>query len=229
LSHILDKIEVNVKYINLTNKNLKGILNLNRFKNLKKISCSHNQLTDIDLYDLDWTLKELDCENNLITEFAEIPNTLIKLNIKSNPLKKLIFNPDSNFDSPIETLGLSDCLTHLKFGWKFNHPVDNLPSELIVLNLGDKFNCPIFKLPPKLKYLSIGDEFNKELKNLPDTLIYIDLGLNFNKELTNLPSDLYWLALSEKYTKLAQIKLPPNVAHLYLGTIFNKSHNLIKN
>ncbi len=227
MTNILDLFESDIKTIDVSNKNLNGIINLNRFKNLKRINCSNNQLVDIDLFNLEWVVTELDCENNLITEFIEIPNSITRLNIKFNPLKKLIFNPESEFNLPLETLGLPECLTHLKFGLKFNHSINWLPSSLIVLTLGDNFNFPIKNLPPKLKYLTIGDSFNKPLLNLPDELVYIDLGLSFNKRLIDLPENLYWLSLSKNYTKLSQIKLPKSIECLFIGN-YNQENNLIK-
>lgn len=53
--------------LNISNKNISGVLDLKKYIKLKKLDCSNNQITQI--INIPKTLKNLDCSNNLIEEF----------------------------------------------------------------------------------------------------------------------------------------------------------------
>ena len=67
------------------------------------------------------------------------------------------------FNLPVDKLPAG--LTHLQLGYDFNHPVDKLPAGLTHLRLsGDKFNQPVDKLPARLSEL----EFDIEMFLAPE-------------------------------------------------------------
>ena len=72
---ILDKYNEDIFEINLTMSKISGPLDFSKFKNLKRLSCSLNQITKLD--NLPNTLITLSCQNNCITELY-IPNNNIK-------------------------------------------------------------------------------------------------------------------------------------------------------
>ena len=61
--NILSNYDKNTKILNISNKKIEGILCLNDFKNLKKLNCSFNEITEI--INLPYSLKYLDCSNNM--------------------------------------------------------------------------------------------------------------------------------------------------------------------
>ena len=102
----------NIIFLNINGKNLEGDLKLERFTNLKKLDCSFNQLTNLDLSDCQH-LTHLNCSwNNLInTDFLkQIPHKekLEVLRINSNEKIK----ENLEFLTPfigLVTLNLEDC------------------------------------------------------------------------------------------------------------------------
>ena len=63
-------------------------------------------------------------------------------------------------------------ITHLTFGWKFNHKVDNLPNSITHLEFRDIFNQEVDNLPNSITHLIFGYHFNQRLDNLPDSITY---------------------------------------------------------
>lgn len=124
---------------------------------------------------------------------------------------------------------LPESVTHLELGNgceygntdMFNSSVDNLPSNLISLNLGSKFNKPINNLPRKLQELKIGNMFNQSIDNLPSTLESLHVGACFNQPVNNLPINLKKLTLGMNFNKPID-NLNPNLRTLELGSNFNQ-------
>jgi Leucine-rich repeat (LRR) protein len=83
----LSKFPKDIKILNLSNKNIKGILDLSEFESLEELDCSNNKITEI--INIPNTLKYLNCENNEITKLNNLPNNLTGINCKKNPLKEL--------------------------------------------------------------------------------------------------------------------------------------------
>jgi len=83
-------------------------------------------------------------------------------------------------------------LTHLKFGYFFDSPVDHikLPASLTHLSFGQCFNQPVDKLelPVKLKYLEFGESFDQPVHNLilPESLTDLIFVNSFNQPIDNL-------------------------------------------
>ena len=70
--------------LNVSKQELKGTLRLKGFTNLKRLNCSNNQLTSLDLSDCP-NLIELDCSNNKFTNlnFLKLIEKLEQLNISN--------------------------------------------------------------------------------------------------------------------------------------------------
>jgi hypothetical protein len=61
-------------------------------------------------------------------------------------------------------------MTHLTFGWYFNHPVDSLPPNITHLVFGLYFNQPIDSLPENISSLRFGEQFNRPFNIIYDNL-----------------------------------------------------------
>ena len=92
IEEYLNSLDDNVEEIKLSYKNLKELPNLSKFKNLKYLYCSHNNLTSLP-ENLPNSLKILDCYNNKLTRLPEnLPNSLELLYCNNNKLKILSEN-----------------------------------------------------------------------------------------------------------------------------------------
>lgn len=77
--------------------------------------------------------------------------------------------PD-DFNDPIKYFPHS--LTNLKFGWKFDQPIEasTLPPNITTLFFGGQFNQNVDHLPQGLKHLSVGYFFNQRYDIFPSSL-----------------------------------------------------------
>jgi hypothetical protein len=142
--------EINdIKILNISNKNIEGILNLEDYINLEELYCSNNEITEI--INVSNTLKYLNCENNKITKLNELPDNLTGINCKKNQLKELYYPFN------IKPKKYPSNLTHLTLGHNFNQSIDNLPNLITHLTLGYNFNQPIDKLPNSITQLNLGN------------------------------------------------------------------------
>ena len=78
-------IEYDTESIDLSWHGLFGILDLKKFKKLKKLTCTHNFITKIINFPL--TLIILDCSGNRISSLDNLPYSLIDLNCSYNCIK----------------------------------------------------------------------------------------------------------------------------------------------
>ena len=83
----LNSLSENVLTIDIEFKCITSLPNLTRFKNLKKLNCSYNELTSIPT--LPQNLKVLDCYNNQLTSLPTLPQNLEYLNCFDNQLISL--------------------------------------------------------------------------------------------------------------------------------------------
>ena len=243
---ILENYSNTITELDISKFNIQGILNLSRFKNLIKLNCSDNKITDIT--GVGPNVKNIDCSNNLITIFPIIK----KMSQKNKPEIKWDQNPIDTFlcEYDDEIKELPESLIKIKFGYKFNHSVDNLPQNLqelifhddsqfnksidnlpkslISLKLEYKFNHSVDNLPQKLQELVFTDssQFDKPIDNLPNNLISLKLGYLFNHSVNNLPKKLQELvfANNSKFNKPID-NLPNSLISLKLGYLFDYSIN----
>ncbi len=164
----------------------------------------------MDLYHQEPTLTHLDCSHNLITRL-DVPDNVISLNVRANPLARLIFNPESKFNQDINTMfditpNNKPCLTHLILGDVFNIKITRLPGTLEHLGLGENYSHPlglILLSCPNLKSLSLGSQYNHVISGLvPLSLQYLrfsfDAQFNQPLNLSNL-TNLLVLELGEQF------------------------------
>jgi hypothetical protein len=169
-NNLLKKYKNDIKILNISNKNLKGILDLNKFKYLKELYCCNNKITEI--INIPNTLKYLNCSNNKITLLLNLPDEMTGLNCKKNPIKELYYPFD------IKPTKYPSNLTHLTFCDNFNQPIDNLPNSITHLTLGNKFNQQIDNLPNSITHLTLGNKFNQQIDNLPNSLKLLMVQIN---------------------------------------------------
>ena len=81
----LDSLQEDIEEINVSKKSLTYLPNLSRFKKLKILHCTHNQLTSLPPLE---QLKELYCHNNQLTSLPPLEKLQI-LYCESNQLTSL--------------------------------------------------------------------------------------------------------------------------------------------
>ena len=133
MSNLFDNIDENVEILDFSRCKLTEIPDLSRFKNLKKLDLSFNNIKTVN--NLPNGLEYLDMTYNLIKYIDNLPITLYGLNVSCNPIK--------NFDMLPITL--------YEFEWHSikidNKNFYNLPPNLRILKLFDNHlnkNLPIF-------------------------------------------------------------------------------------
>ena len=173
---LLSEYDSDTKIIDMSNKNINGILNLKNFKELEKLYCSHNQITEI--IEIPKSLKYLNCSHNKITTLLRLPdNPSSQINYKSNPLIKLYYPFD------VKPRKYPKNLTHLTFYCLFNQSIDNLPNSIRNLELSYSFNQFINRFPKNLTHLIFVNSFNKPVNNLPNTINHLTFVKSFSKEI----------------------------------------------
>lgn len=129
--------------------------------------------------------------NYVIPDNIEVIENSITLNKKDvllpSGLKLIIFNNDFN--------------KNIKY-----------PNKLFYIKYGDKFNCPIDNLPSSVEFLLLGNDFNQELNYLPSGIKYLRLGENFKLGLDDLPNSIESLFLTD-YVYNSLNNLPRNLKH----------------
>jgi hypothetical protein len=143
---IIHKIEQNGS-LNISNLNIKGILDLEDFDKIKELDCSNNKITEI--INIPWSLAKLNCSNNNIKSLLNLPDSLKTLNCKKNNLEKL------HYPINIKPSKYPSNLKEILLGYGFNQPIDNLPNTLTVLKLG-KFQSTNRQFTKNINSIKIG-------------------------------------------------------------------------
>lgn len=182
-----------IKYIDCSNNNIENFLNLEEIFSLEELYCQNNKINEIKLPS---EIKYLNCSNNKITKLMNIPDDLIGINCKSNPLTDLYY--------------------------PFNVKPKKWPSKLTHLILGNNFNQSLDNLPKTLEKLEIGNELSKNyfvINNLPETII--ELTLNFKYDF-NFENALYEFS---KKLKTLNIKILNDNFSIKKNMLFNLIKN----
>lgn len=207
---LLKNYNDNTKVLNLSNKNIKGILNLGRFDNLEEIDCSNNKITEI--INIPKTLKYLNCEKNEITKLNNLPDNLTGINCKKNQLEELYY--PFNVKPNKWPSNLKQVIVNSYFDGLF----DNLPKTLIYLEFpyNNRLNNILFNIPNNIKNILHIKEFcdeNKQnlnclinhitlipgismidainmINNLPNSIEYIELPCLYPYMIDNLPNSI---------------------------------------
>ena len=244
----LSKYNKDTKILNLSNQNIKGVLNLFEFHLLEELYCSNNQITEI--IGLRYNVKILDCSNNNIVNCNFLLYHMMYLNCANNNIKYLYYPMN------IKPKKYSRKIKKIHYGSEYNKPLINLPSNLESLKLGHYFNYPVANLPDTVSNLTLGPntikvynyplslimltiETKNETKNetnininLPTTIIQLVLGYYFNQSLDYLPNSIESIVFSEDADeyKLSNFNhnvdnLPNSIEYIRFGNKFNQSIN----
>ena len=213
----LNSLSEDILIINISNKGIKSLPNLTRFKNLKILYCSNNQLTLLPT--LPQNLERLHCYSNQLTSLPTLPQNLEILNCFNNQLTLL-----PNLPQNLETLYCSNNKLTL---------LPTLPQNLQKLSCSINNLTSLPTLPQNLKTLYC---LNNKLTLLPTLSQNLRELYCFTNELTllpTLPQNLKILSYSNNpiykivnNDTLFQIKkniqILNNFRHLYYSLKFKK-------
>jgi len=127
IEEYLDSLPDDVEKINVSNKGIKYLPDLSRFKKLEILYCDENNLTSLPV--LPKNLKELSCYDNKLTSLPNLPEKLEKLFCLSNNLTLLpdlpenleILNCKNNKLKSLPYLG-----KHLNMLMLLNNPIHDI-------------------------------------------------------------------------------------------------------
>ena len=109
---LLSEYNSNINKLDISQKNINGILDLDKFTNLTKLVCVSNKISELvnlpnnlitlycinnkisQLNNLPSSLVYLDCRVNKITELNNLPNSLVELFCGYNPITQLSSLPN---------------------------------------------------------------------------------------------------------------------------------------
>lgn len=200
-SYYLDSLDENIEEIDISNYDLEGVLDLEKFKNLKKLCSQSNEFTKI--IGLGPSIIHIDCSNNLINhiDLSQAIN-LESLNIRNNELVNLNLTNTTK----LSTLDISS-------------------NELVYLDLSNTLvefpECSFNKLtkliPPKIP-CEISCEYNnlESVDNFTDNVYYINCPNNQITHINRLPENLIGLNLENN--KIIQLpkQYPSNLKSIGL-------------
>jgi hypothetical protein len=230
---ILSKYPKDIKKLDISNKGIKGVLDLNGYHIITELDCSNNEITKIKNI-ISYEIKFINCSNNKISKLYELPNSLEGINYSGNPITKMLY--------PFNVLPqqFPENLKELTFGTNFNQPIKNLypkgcsknstdeccpccPNTITYLGFDfhSKYNLPLNNLPSSLIYLKTSNKFNHPINNLPPNLMELTLGYDFNQPINNLPTNLKHLIIIGDFNQMVD-NLPNSITHLQFGCDFNQ-------
>ena len=137
----LNSLPDDTTVINVSNKGLKNLPDLSRFKNLIKLYCSNNQLTSLP--PLNKNLKILYCDINFLTSLPPLNENLEILYCYNNRLTSI---PQLN-----ENLKQLYCFYNISF--KYN-PIYNILSDLLY-NFNNPYTNQILQIKKLNKFRSL--------------------------------------------------------------------------
>jgi Leucine-rich repeat (LRR) protein len=138
MEKFLNSLPIDIKILDLSNKNLTILPDLTKFTNLVKLYFHNNQIKELN--NLPNTLQELDCSSNSITELNNLPNTLQGLNCSNNQIIKL-----NNLPNTLQGLNCSNNqiikLNNLPNTLQVLYCSSNYISDLIIPNTLQQLSC----------------------------------------------------------------------------------------
>lgn len=94
-------------------------------------------------------------------------------------------------------------ITHLILGDYFDKPVDNYLTPLCSLqrlSFMCNFNHPVNNLPTNIKKVLFGFRFNQPIDDLPDSITHLVFNYMFNQPVSKWPADIKYIALNTEYS-----------------------------
>ncbi len=249
---LLESYDSDIFELDISNKNINGILDLKKFKKLIKLECKNNQITRIS--NLSDKLEYLDCSNNLITsinngdlstkiskligekiKYLDCKDNLFEIidgfyyfildyfNFSGNPVKTWLYYSKT---LPIEYPKTLEKITFVNI---LREPINNLPAYLKELDLGHNKNFS--NLPENLTHLSLSYYDIKTNGKLSNKITHLslncDLGIDFDSEfIDNLPENLISLTLDNNFNQPIK-KFPKNLKKLIMLGNRNYPINII--
>ena len=145
---LLNKYDKNTKILEISNKDIIGILCLNDFKKLEELNCSFNEITEI--INLPYTLKYLTISSYFNQLFENLPSSITHLTLGYDFNQTINVWPSSI--THLELVPFIKFFVKQKFLWGserhyFNQPINNLPSSITHLTLRYSFNHSINNIP----------------------------------------------------------------------------------
>jgi Leucine-rich repeat (LRR) protein len=191
IERYLDSLPEDILAINVSNKNIKSLPDLSRFKNLKQLYCSDNELTSLP--NLPQNLETLSCSDNKLTSLPTLPQNLEVLHCYSNKLTSLPNLPQNLKQLSCSNNELTSFPTlpqSLKTLFCYNNKLTSLPTlpqnlESLYCSKNELTSLPT--LPQNLKKISYSNNFIYEIVT-SDTLFQI----NNNIKILNNFRDLYY-------------------------------------
>ena len=222
--------------LDISNKDIQGVLDLEPFTKLQKLCCQNNKITEI--INIPETLIYLDCSNNKISKLnnskhsSKLPDELNYLNCSNNKLAELDIpllltwlDCSNNRLKKLNNMSLLMSLNYLDCSSNRLKELARVPDNITLNchnNLFEKMYYPFENIstedledffPETLKELIFSDKFNQELI-LPNALLHlrhITFGNNFNQDINNLSN------------------IAPNLTHLTFGKNFNQEIYILSN
>ena len=143
----LNSLSDNIPTIDISVEGIKSLPDLTRFKNLKKLICSHNQLTSLPT--LPQNLQILICDNNLLTYLPTLPQNLQILYCYNNKLTSLPTLPQNLKELNCYNNKLTSLPTlpqNLKELNCYNNKLTSLPTLPQNLEIFNCVNNPIYEI-----------------------------------------------------------------------------------
>jgi Leucine-rich repeat (LRR) protein len=193
----LNSLSDNIPTIDISVEGIKSLPDLTRFKNLKKLICSHNQLTSLPT--LPQNLQILICDNNLLTYLPTLPQNLQELYCSYNKLTSLPTLP--------QNLQILSC---------YNNKLTSLPTLPQNLKELNCYNNKLTSLPTLPQNLKILYCYNNKFTSLPT--------LPQNLEIFNCVNNpIYKIVNNDSLFQIKQkIQILNNFRHLYYCLKFKK-------
>ncbi len=200
--YYLDSLDETIEEIDLSNYDLEGVINLDKFKNLRKLNLQSNKFTKI--IGLGLSIVEINCSNNLIN-YIDLDQAinLESLNIRKNELTQINLTSTTK----LNTLDInSNELEYLDL----SHTIVEFPEC--------SFNKLVKIIPPKIP-CEITCEYNnlESIDNFTDNVYYITCPNNKITNINYLPKNLIGINLD--YNPIIKLpeEYPPNLKSLGLA------------
>jgi hypothetical protein len=153
----INSLSLDTELIDVSCKNLMYIPDLSKFKKLKVLSCSHNNLTELP--PLNDSLESLCCEYNKLTKLPVLNNNLESLYCNCNELtelpklnnKLILLDCSNNLLSELPPLNSNLVILFLENNNIFNEKYDDFEIYNVV-NILHSFRFTFYSIKFKLKF-----------------------------------------------------------------------------
>ncbi|EFA85753.1 hypothetical 97.7 kDa protein [Heterostelium album PN500] len=145
--------------------------------------------------------------------------------------RKKIIDPYYDIDQLSQLIkGISNTVTHLRFGPNFNDiiPPNLIPNHITHLHFGYDFNqeLKLNLIPSSCVFLQFGHEFNSKIQigAIPESVTKLIFGYDFNQKLQPgmIPIGVKYLKFGDHFVQGLELgTLPQTITHLEFGYFYN--------